>query len=1518
MALDFVKDPFGKPFRLRTALLASTALAVATVISAPGPARAQDATWLANPGSADFNTGSNWSSSSVPTGTAYFDATSTSSLAFSTGPTTVGGWTFNTGASNYTFTNNNQLYFNGAGIAVNGGSVTINSNNELIFFNSSTAGNAAINNSDDLQFFDTSTAGTAAITNNNTLGFVTSSTAGSATITNNSDLGFYDSTTAGSATITNSHSVTFHGNSTAGSAQLINNGASAVFDFSGSTGPNGDNKLSAGSIAGDGTFYLGANELTVGSNNLSTEVSGVISGSGSLVKTGTGTLILTGANTYTGGTTISGSGSELWLGNTTGGVGSILGAVTVGSGSLFKIVNADTSGITTITNNGFTFFYNATSASSATITNNNVLNFFNTSTAGSATITNNANLNFYGTSTAGTATFTNTGYGLTSFRDSSTAGSATITNDGTFGFYDTSSAGSAAITNTYSMLFYGSSTAGSATIINNYALTFRDAASAGSATITSGSSGNFGFYGTSTAGSATITNSGSMWFNDTSTAGSASIGNSGTLTFYNATTAGDATITNSNGHTTEFRGNSTAGNAQLINNGASAAFDFSGTVGPNSDNKVSAGSIAGDGTFNLGANELTVGGNNLSTTVSGVISGSGSLVKTGTGTMTLSGTNTYTGGTTFAGGTVSVSSDANLGGAAGSLTFNGGSLQVTGTAFTSTARAITLGAGGGTFDIADAANSFSVTQGMTGTGGLTKTGAGTLILSGANTYTGATTVSAGILDIQDSIASSTVTNNARLNYSNSTTAGSASITNNAGGAIVFYGTSTAGNANITNNAILNFNSGSTAGNATITNNADLTFSDSSTGGNASITNFNQLTFYGNTSAGSATINNFGTMQFDGNSTAGSAQLINSGSSAVVNFWTPGPASDGRITAGSLAGGGRFDLNSTELTVGSNNLSTEVTGVLTGDGLTTGASLIKTGTGTLTLSGTNTYTGATTVDSGTLLVNGSIASSPLVLVNPGATLGGTGTVATTFLDSGATLAPGTPGSIGTLTVQGNLTFCNCSIYAVKVSPTGADKTVVTGQAALGGTVQATALAGSFRGQTYTILNATGGLGGTQFDSLTFTGSSISPGARNPHLTYDADNVYLVLDPGTLQLSSGASGNQSSVAGGINNAVLNGGTPPSGFDTLLNLSGSQQTNALNQLSGQPGAAITQSAFDAMRQFMTMLGGSADSGEGGVTSFADEALGYASAGKRNAKKSEAYAAVTPRDRRAVSFERRWGVWASGYGGSSTINGSTSSGTSTTTSRVYGTVVGADYRATPDTLIGFALGGAGFNFSLADGLGSGRADLFQMGLYGRHNLGAAYVAASLAYGWQDVTTDRTVTVSGVDKLTANYKASTFAARGETGWRFAPLPASGVGVTPYAALQVTSFRLPGYSETATSGSNTFALFYNAQTTTNVRTELGSHLDRPFLVRDGLFTVRGRVAWAHDSNTDRPVTATFQTLPGSTFTTNGAKPTADAALIGAGAKMDWLNGFSLAGTFEGEFSATTRSYAGKATLHYAW
>jgi uncharacterized protein with beta-barrel porin domain len=376
-------------------------------------------------------------------------------------------------------------------------------------------------------------------------------------------------------------------------------------------------------------------------------------------------------------------------------------------------------------------------------------------------------------------------------------------------------------------------------------------------------------------------------------------------------------------------------------------------------------------------------------------------------------------------------------------------------------------------------------------------------------------------------------------------------------------------------------------------------------------------------------------------------------------------------------------------------------------------------------------------------------------------------------------------------------------------------------------------------------------------------------------------------------------------------------------LLGLSGAQLTNALDQVSGESGGATTQAAFDASNQFMNMLldpfNDSRNSAEGGgASSFADEALGYASTNKRDAKATDAYAAVTPRDKSPSSresFAGRWSVWASGYGGSSTVSGDAATGSHSTTSRIYGTAVGADYRLSPDTLVGFALVGAGFNFGLDGGLGGGRADLFQAGAFVRHSIGAAYVAAALAYGWQDVTTDRTVTVAGTDNLHAEFNASTLAARAEAGYRFV----TGFGgVTPYGAVQSTIFMLPGYAETATSGSSEFALAYASQTVTDVRTELGARADKSFLVPDGLFTLRGRLAWAHDSNTDRAINAEFQTLPGASFTVNSAQPSPDSALVTTGAEMIWRNGFSLAGTFEGEFSDTTQSYAGKGTVRYTW
>jgi uncharacterized protein with beta-barrel porin domain len=285
------------------------------------------------------------------------------------------------------------------------------------------------------------------------------------------------------------------------------------------------------------------------------------------------------------------------------------------------------------------------------------------------------------------------------------------------------------------------------------------------------------------------------------------------------------------------------------------------------------------------------------------------------------------------------------------------------------------------------------------------------------------------------------------------------------------------------------------------------------------------------------------------------------------------------------------------------------------------------------------------------------------------------------------------------------------------------------------------------------------------------------------------------------------------------------------------------------------------------------------------------------------------------ASSFEQRWSVWAAGFGGSQTTNGNAATvGSQDTSSRIYGTAVGADYRISPDTLAGVALAGGGTSFSV-NNLGSGRSDLFQAGAFVRHNFGPAYVTGALAYGWQGITTDRIVSVAGLDHLRAEFNANAWSGRLEGGYRFVT---QGFGMTPYAAAQFVTFDLPSYMEQAIVGANTFALAYNAKDVTDSRSELGIRTDKSFAMGDGIFTLRGRFAWAHDFNPDRSVLATFQTLPGASFVVNGAAHASDSALTTASAEWTWISGWSLAATFEGEFSPVTTSYAGKGAVRFAW
>jgi autotransporter-associated beta strand protein len=590
------------------------------------------------------------------------------------------------------------------------------------------------------------------------------------------------------------------------------------------------------------------------------------------------------------------------------------------------------------------------------------------------------------------------------------------------------------------------------------------------------------------------------------------------------------------------------------------------------------------------------------------------------------------------------------------------------------------------------------------------------------------------------------------------------------------------------------------------------------------------------------------------------------------------------------------------------------GVISGTG-----AFQQNGTGITDLTAINSYTGATTVNAGILQVDGSIASSSLTTVNANGALTGSGTVGNTLIASGAMFAPGsgTPGSF--MTVSGNLAFQSGAQYLVELNPTTSSFTSVTGTATLGNaTVDAVFANGSYVARQYTIVSA-GNVNGT-FSGVVNTNL---PSNFHTALSYDATHAFLDLILNFGLPTAVLNGNQQNVGNALSNFFNTNGSIPMIFGAL-------SPAGLTQAAGETATGSQQTTINAMNQFMGLLtepfiAGRGDpvSSSSGPPPFAEEddaANAYAAKDKpRSKSERDAYAAIYRKAPvMADILTQRWSVWAAGYGGSQTTDGNAAVGSNTATSRIFGGAVGADYRFSPYTLAGFALAGGGTNFSIANGLGTGRSDLFQAGAYLRHTAGPAYVSAALAYGWQDITTDRTVTIAGIDQLRARFNANAFSGRAEGGYRFVAPWVGGFGITPYAAAQFTTFDLPAYAERAIVGANTFALAYGSKSVTDTRSELGIRTDKSWAMQNAILTLRSRFAWAHDFNPDRNIAATFQTLPGATFVVNGAAQAHDAALTTASAEVKWISGWSAAATFEGEFSNVTRSYAGKGVMRYQW
>jgi uncharacterized protein with beta-barrel porin domain len=605
---------------------------------------------------------------------------------------------------------------------------------------------------------------------------------------------------------------------------------------------------------------------------------------------------------------------------------------------------------------------------------------------------------------------------------------------------------------------------------------------------------------------------------------------------------------------------------------------------------------------------------------------------------------------------------------------------------------------------------------------------------------------------------------------------------------------------------------------------------------------------------------------------------------------------------------------TPLTVTSESVPLGLAGVISGPGgVSIGAG------GSATLSAVNTYTGPTVVSAGGQLFvvgPGSIEHSSGLTVDAGGLVGGTGILPTTVINGILS-----PGSFGTITVKGNLTFGPSGMYVVELSPNAADHTHVTGTATLAGAVLAAFSTDTYKRVHYTILRAVGGLSGT-FNTLIPVNVPLNFDAA---LSYTATDVVLDL---TAHLGRDAKlpRHHESIANAIsnffNNSVTNitgtdasGGTLPANFQALFNLTGGDLVNALSLISGEAATGAQQGAFQLTRQFLDIMLDPFVDGRRGLGGTNMPGLPFAP--EREALPDEvalAYAHVLKAPPKPQTFEQRWSVWGGAYGGTNRTTGDALVvGSHDLSARAAGFTAGLDYHLTRDTVIGFALAGGGTGWSLAQGLGGGKSDAFQAGIYGATRWGPAYVAGAFAFTNHWMSTDRFAFAG--DHLTASFNAQSFGGRIEGGYRFGTMYG---GIAPYAAIQAQSFRTPSYTETDLTNGG-FGLSFNSRTAGDTRSELGARYDNAVRLDPyRMLAFRARLAWAHDWISDPTLAAVFQTLPGASFIVNGATPAKNSALTSAGAELRIANGLAFLAKFDGEFASHSSTYAGTGTVRYTW
>jgi outer membrane autotransporter protein len=289
--------------------------------------------------------------------------------------------------------------------------------------------------------------------------------------------------------------------------------------------------------------------------------------------------------------------------------------------------------------------------------------------------------------------------------------------------------------------------------------------------------------------------------------------------------------------------------------------------------------------------------------------------------------------------------------------------------------------------------------------------------------------------------------------------------------------------------------------------------------------------------------------------------------------------------------------------------------------------------------------------------------------------------------------------------------------------------------------------------------------------------------------------------------------------------------------------------------------------------------------------------------------------------SAERRFAVWAQGFGLSGGRDGDAGVGSARLDYSFGGGASGFDAQLAPGLLVGASVAAAGSSFSLQGQPSSGTAHTIFFGLYGAWTTGPFYVDAAAGYGHGAFATTRTITVGATSELAqGNFDGDQYGGRVEAGWRFA---VQRYRLTPFAGVAVQALHQDGYAEsttnTATNLPGTLGLSYAGQTTTSVRSFLGGETATTLQLDERTtLAPRIRVAWAHEYDRTRQVNASFLSLPGAAFTVNGARPARDAAIVVAGVDLAIGRNVALFAEFDGDIAGSGNAYAGSGGIRVSW